>query len=193
MRHLSICGVYIPSIFRALQPAQYLSKFLVRWCKDLCIIKSVCLYFNMQEHGIRPDGRQSSDPRPVTINIGGINSTMSCIFRCSAGVVLLGSVSTADGSSLVRVGDTLVTCGVKAVSLQAQDRHHSLSLSLSLSLPPAIQELCNPPVENGNCGYLVCNVNLPPLCSPLISPGPPSTHSQALSQSLQDTLIRCVL
>jgi len=36
----------------------------------------------------------------------------------------------------------------------------------------------------------VCNVELPPCCSPHLSPGPPSLRAQALSQFLQDTVLR---
>jgi exosome complex component RRP43 len=56
-------------------------------------------YFNrFLPHAFRPDGRPLDDDarawRDVSIN--------------------LGSISTASGSALVRVGETTVTCGVKA-------------------------------------------------------------------------------
>lgn len=60
--------------FRRLHPRTYLSRFLA-------------------EH-IRPDGREPSDSRDLSINVG--------------------SISTADGSALVRLGATTVVCGVKA-------------------------------------------------------------------------------
>ncbi|CAI8052779.1 Exosome complex component RRP43 [Geodia barretti] len=128
--------------FKALQPAEYLATFLVS--PNPLLLFSVGSF--VQEHGLRPDGRKADEARPVTVNTG--------------------SVSTADGSALVRMGGTLVTCGVKA-------------------------ELSNPPVESGDCGYLVCNVDLPPLCSPRVTPGPPTPRGQSLSQHLQDTLISC--
>lgn len=46
---------------------------------------------------MRPDGRGLLEFRPVSINIG--------------------TVTTAEGSAVVRVGNTTVICGVKAVSV----------------------------------------------------------------------------
>ncbi|KAF9004314.1 ribosomal protein S5 domain 2-type protein [Cyathus striatus] len=43
---------------------------------------------------VRPDGRDFASWRDVHVNVG--------------------SISTADGSALVRLGDTTVVCGVKA-------------------------------------------------------------------------------
>ncbi|XP_038564433.1 exosome complex component RRP43 [Micropterus salmoides] len=91
----------------------------------------------------RPDGRELSEFRPTTVNIG--------------------SISTADGSALVKVGNTTVICGIKA-------------------------ELTNPTVEAPGKGYIVPNVDLPPLCSSRFRPGPPGEQAQAASQFVADVI-----
>ena len=70
-------------------------------------------------------------------------------------------------------------------------KEHCFHIFAYFTHSPSLQELSNPPVESGDCGYLVCNVDLPPLCSPYITSGPPSPLAQSLTQSLQDTLIGC--
>uniref|UniRef100_A0A3Q3MDZ6 Ribosomal RNA-processing protein 43 n=1 Tax=Mastacembelus armatus TaxID=205130 RepID=A0A3Q3MDZ6_9TELE len=94
----------------------------------------------------RPDGRELSEFRTTTLNIG--------------------SISTADGSALVKVGNTTVVCGIKA-------------------------ELANPAVETPGKGYIVPNVDLPPLCSSRFRPGPPGEQAQAASQFIADVIGRC--
>ncbi|KAM9347961.1 exosome complex component RRP43 [Symphorus nematophorus] len=91
----------------------------------------------------RPDGRELSEFRTTTLNIG--------------------SISTADGSALVKVGNTTVICGIKA-------------------------ELANPTVEAPGKGYIVPNVDLPPLCSSRFRPGPPGEQAQAASQFIADVI-----
>ncbi|XP_029028739.1 exosome complex component RRP43 [Betta splendens] len=91
----------------------------------------------------RPDGRVLSEFRTTTLNIG--------------------SISTADGSALVKVGSTTVICGIKA-------------------------ELANPAVETPGKGYIVPNVDLPPLCSSRFRPGPPGEQAQAASQFIADVI-----
>lgn len=54
-------------------------------------------YRDYYSHDIRPDGREFSDFRPVIVNVG--------------------SIKTADGSAIAKVGKTTVICGVKAVSI----------------------------------------------------------------------------
>lgn len=48
------------------------------------------------QHEIRPDGRGLLGTRPLQINVESIN--------------------TSDGSAVVKLGNTLVVCGIKAVS-----------------------------------------------------------------------------
>uniref|UniRef100_A0A4W5LCU5 Ribosomal RNA-processing protein 43 n=1 Tax=Hucho hucho TaxID=62062 RepID=A0A4W5LCU5_9TELE len=95
----------------------------------------------------RPDGRELGEFRTTTLNIG--------------------SISTADGSALVKIGNTTVMCGIKG-------------------------ELANPPVDAPNKGYIVPNVDLPPLCSSRFRPGPPGEQAQAASQFIADVLCVCV-
>lgn len=53
-------------------------------------------YRDYLSHGIRPDGRGFDKFRPIILN--------------------LGSIDTADGSAIAKVGQTTVVCGIKAVS-----------------------------------------------------------------------------
>ncbi|XP_041657413.1 exosome complex component RRP43 [Cheilinus undulatus] len=91
----------------------------------------------------RPDGRELSEFRTTTLNIG--------------------SISTADGSALVKLGNTTVICGIKA-------------------------ELANPTVDAPGKGYIVPNIDLPPLCSSRFRPGPPGEQAQAASQFIADII-----
>ncbi|XP_030010070.1 exosome complex component RRP43 [Sphaeramia orbicularis] len=91
----------------------------------------------------RSDGRELSEFRTTTLNIG--------------------SISTSDGSALVKIGNTTVICGIKA-------------------------ELANPTVESPGKGYMVPNVDLPPLCSSRFQAGPPGEQAQAASQFIVDVI-----
>lgn len=51
---------------------------------------------NLQTQGIRPDGRQFLSFRPISVNIS--------------------SITHADSSSIFKIGNTTVVCGIKAVS-----------------------------------------------------------------------------
>jgi len=96
------------------------------------------------EEDVRPDGRAFLEFRNCSINVG--------------------SVSTADGSSLVRLGDTTIVCGVKA-------------------------EIAEPDLDAPEDGFLVPNLDLSPLCSPKYKPGPPSDDAQVLSSRLNEALV----
>ncbi|KAL1934128.1 hypothetical protein VTP01DRAFT_6310 [Rhizomucor pusillus] len=89
------------------------------------------------EQGVRPDGR--------------------LLERFRKTLITSGTISTADASSMVRLGGTTVVCGIKA-------------------------EVCEPHVERPEEGYLVPNVELSPMCSPKFRPGPPSEKAQAVSE-----------
>ncbi|XP_036380922.1 exosome complex component RRP43 [Megalops cyprinoides] len=91
----------------------------------------------------RPDGRELGEFRTTTLNIG--------------------SISTADGSALVKIGNTTAICGIKG-------------------------ELASPPADAPNKGYIVPNVDLPPLCSSRFRPGPPGEQAQAASQFIADVI-----
>ncbi|ORY35877.1 ribosomal protein S5 domain 2-type protein [Naematelia encephala] len=94
--------------------------------------------------GFRPDGRTVRDWRDVSINYD--------------------PVSTADGSALVRIGETTMICGVKA-------------------------EIAEPDLARPNDGFVVPNIDLPALCSPRFKPGPPSDEAQTLSNWLNDLIV----
>uniref|UniRef100_A0A3Q2WSD1 Ribosomal RNA-processing protein 43 n=1 Tax=Haplochromis burtoni TaxID=8153 RepID=A0A3Q2WSD1_HAPBU len=98
---------------------------------------------SLQKENCRPDGRELTEFRTTTLNIG--------------------SISTADGSALVKLGNTTIICGIKA-------------------------ELTNPTVEAPGKGYIVPNVDLPPLCSSRFRPGPPGEQAQAASQFIADVI-----
>ncbi|KAJ7284965.1 ribosomal protein S5 domain 2-type protein [Mycena rebaudengoi] len=91
----------------------------------------------------RPDGRAFDAWRDVSVNVG--------------------SISTADGSALVRLGETTIVCGVKA-------------------------EIAEPELDKPDEGFLVPNIDLPALCSPKFKPGPPTEEAQVLSDRLNEAL-----
>ncbi|KAI0340831.1 hypothetical protein BDW22DRAFT_1378258 [Trametopsis cervina] len=93
---------------------------------------------------LRPDGREPAEWRDVS--------------------VVVGSVSTADGSALVRLGNTTIVCGVKA-------------------------EIAEPELDSPDDGFIVPNLDLPAICSPRFKPGPPSEDAQVLSDRLNEVLI----
>ncbi|KAH7910716.1 ribosomal protein S5 domain 2-type protein [Hygrophoropsis aurantiaca] len=93
---------------------------------------------------VRPDGRNFGEWRDVHVNVG--------------------SISTADGSALVRMGNTTIVCGVKA-------------------------EIAEPELDSPDDGFLVPNLDLPAICSPKFKPGPPSEEAQILSDKLNESLI----
>ncbi|BGP13296.1 hypothetical protein JCM10213_004934 [Rhodosporidiobolus nylandii] len=76
----------------------------------------------------------------------------------------VGSVSTAPSSALVRLGKTSLVCGVTL-------------------------EIAPPDLARPNEGFIVPNVDLSPLCSPLFRPGPPADEAQVLSARLRDVLL----
>jgi len=106
-------------------------------------------YKSIFDNNIRPDGRELFEMRPIAISAG--------------------TIKTANGSALVKCGNTTVVCGITA-------------------------ELSIPKVTEPNFGFLVPNVDMPPLCSPTFKPGPPSEQAQVATQFLADVLInsKCI-
>ncbi|XP_015596811.1 exosome complex component RRP43 isoform X2 [Cephus cinctus] len=96
------------------------------------------------ERDIRPDGRQFLRVRPMSVNVR--------------------SITQADSSSIFKIGNTTVVCGIKA-------------------------ELAEPKVETPDCGYIIPNVELPPLCSPKFRPGPPSDQAQISSKIVETVFL----
>nr|XP_039258165.1 exosome complex component RRP43-like [Styela clava] len=103
-------------------------------------------YKEVLKNDVRPDGRDLGKFRKMTINVE--------------------SISTADGSALVQMGNTMVVCGVKG-------------------------ELTKPPASKPDCGIIVPNVDLPPMCAAHFKPGPPSEQAQVASQLLNDIIKTC--
>ncbi|KAG5644807.1 hypothetical protein DXG03_007629 [Asterophora parasitica] len=93
---------------------------------------------------VRPDGRPYDAWRDVSVNVG--------------------SISTANGSALVRLGNTTVVCGVKA-------------------------EIAEPELDRPNEGFVVPNLDLPAMCSPRFKPGPPTEEAQVLSDRLNEAIV----
>ena len=75
----------------------------------------------------------------------------------------MSSIGTADGSSLVKLGNTTVICGIKA-------------------------EFGAPPTDAPDKGYIVPNVDLSPLCSWRFRSGPPGEEAQVASQFIADVI-----
>ncbi|XP_053521477.1 exosome complex component RRP43 isoform X1 [Artibeus jamaicensis] len=100
-------------------------------------------YRRFLKENCRPDGRELGEFRATTVNVG--------------------SISTADGSALVKLGNTAVICGIKA-------------------------EFAAPPPDAPNKGYVVPNVDLPPLCSSRFRSGPPGEEAQVASQFVADVI-----
>ncbi|XP_053564409.1 exosome complex component RRP43 [Bombina bombina] len=100
-------------------------------------------YRKFLKENCRPDGRDLNEFRTTTINVG--------------------SITTADGSALVKFGNCTVICGIKA-------------------------EFAAPPSDTPNKGYIVPNVDLTPLCSSRFRPGPPGEEAQVASQFIADVI-----
>ncbi|RKP27974.1 exosome complex component RRP43-like protein [Syncephalis pseudoplumigaleata] len=100
-------------------------------------------YRKILEQDVRPDGRAFDACRTTIVNAG-------CI-------------GTAEGSAVVRIGDTTVVCGIKA-------------------------EVAEPTLDQPQQGYFVPNVELGPLCSARFRPGPPGDLAQLVSERLRSLL-----
>ncbi|XP_043577935.1 exosome complex component RRP43-like isoform X1 [Bombus pyrosoma] len=77
--------------------------------------------------------------------------------------VNISSITHADSSAIFKIGNTTVVCGIKA-------------------------ELAAPKAESPECGYIVPNIELPPLCSPKFRPGPPSDQAQVITKLVENIL-----
>eukprot|EP00128_Syssomonas_multiformis_P010230 Colp12_sorted_trinity150504_noHs@26308 len=102
-------------------------------------------YKKFLTENIRPDGRDLWKVRKIALDIG--------------------SISSANGSALVRLGHTSVMCGIKA-------------------------ELADPQDDKPSSGYIIPNVDLPPLCGPKFRPGPPAEEAQVLTAFMNDVLTK---
>lgn len=108
------------------------------------VIHPVKYYRDYLNHNIRPDGREFDKWRPVAINIG--------------------SITTADGSAIVKIGNTNVVCGIRA----------------ELAKPKAI--------EPAN-GFIVPHIELTSLCSPKYRSGTSNEDAENHSCAVYDILM----
>ena len=96
------------------------------------------------DQGLRPDGRKGLNTlRPVSISTE--------------------SISSADGSAVVKQGDTIVICGIKV-------------------------EIAKPKDETPKKGFIVPNLTLGPIAHSKFKPGPPNDLAQTASQFLFEAL-----
>ncbi|XP_065837036.1 exosome complex component RRP43-like [Oscarella lobularis] len=93
--------------------------------------------------GKRPDDRDFFTSRPISVNVG--------------------SITTAYGSSVVKVGNSVVVCGIKG-------------------------EFCLPTGENFDRGYVVPNVEFSPVCSPVCYPSATCEQAHVVTAILVDLL-----
>lgn len=100
-------------------------------------------YEHFLKYDVRPDKREMNAFRSVCVDVG--------------------SVSTANGSALVKLDKTIVLCGIKG-------------------------ELSNPLDDEPTKGFIVPNVDLPSLCCSRFRPGPPTPQAQIYSQQLLDII-----
>eukprot|EP00249_Psilotum_nudum_P014484 c24848_g1_i2 orf=38-1024(+) len=92
---------------------------------------------------IRPDARRLDRARPTSLS--------------------LGTVPTADGSALVKIGNTTMLAGVKV-------------------------EVMTPAAEFPDQGRIVIDFQMPPICSPLVRPGRPAEEASVISEQLSNAL-----
>jgi len=97
----------------------------------------------MMEQGRRIDGRGLMDFRNLNVKIG--------------------EIKTADGSSMVSLGNTKVIAGIKL-------------------------EIGQPFKDTPNEGALIVNLEMPPIASPTIEPGPPNEEAIEIARVVDRTI-----
>lgn len=95
------------------------------------------------EDSVRPDGRPLGRARPTSLTFA--------------------AVPTADGSAMVKLGNTTMLAGVKI-------------------------EVMPPHVDAPEEGRIVVDFQMPPICSPLVRPGRPSEAASVISEQLSNAL-----
>lgn len=160
------------AVFQRLHPRAYLERFLAE--------------------DIRPDKRLCDGFRDVHVNVGKFFNRISPLFLKSSNDVLrcmrrLGSISTANGSAVVRMGNTTIVCGVKAeISEPELDRDGDGFLGIQILLHHLLSLLtCDKKI--------VPNLDLPAMCSPTFKLGPPTEKAQVLSDRLNQVLTMSVI
>ncbi|XP_072961057.1 uncharacterized protein [Typha angustifolia] len=94
---------------------------------------------------VRPDARPLNCARDTTLT--------------------LGPVSSADGSALVKIGETIMLASIKL-------------------------EVMTPPVESPDEGSVAVEFHMPPICSPAVRPGRPAEVAPVISKQLSDVIMR---
>ena len=181
--------------FQRLHPKTYLERFLAE--------------------NVRPDGRDLDEWRDVSVNVGACPAAPAlrplspppplspsprplASGRSDTATRRAGSISTADGSALVRLGQTTVVCGVKA-ELAEPELDRPNEGFLGACSPPCARARTppHPPLPTREllasfvCFYArtVPNLDLPAICSPKFKPGPPTDEAQVLSDRLNEVLV----
>jgi exosome complex component RRP43 len=128
-----------------------------------------------QDPPVRTSGRKPSQCRPISINTS--------------------SLTHANGSTLIKIGQTTTVCGVRAEILPIHDiahyrvNHTLLSTTKSSSQPDGEADGPDADATIRNHNLLVPNLELSTGCSPFHLPGsPPSQEAQSLSQRLLSLL-----
>ncbi|KAJ3671768.1 hypothetical protein LUZ60_007847 [Juncus effusus] len=93
---------------------------------------------------LRPDGRPLGAARDTTVS--------------------LGPVSSADGSALVKIGETTMLAAIKL-------------------------EVMSPSAESPDEGSIAVEFYMPPICSPLVRPGRPAELAPIISKQLSDVIM----
>ena len=140
---------------------------------------------------IRPGGRSPSETRPITLHTG--------------------SLTNANGSALVRLGNTSIVCGTRAEVLDVRDIAHYRAAStlgalqsteranaaegdttVAGSLPDGSKENEDDDSELNQYSLLVPNIELQTGASPLPAYQPSSGAPSALAQSLTQRLLSTI-
>lgn len=148
--------------------------------------------------GYRPDGRSLP------------TSSSSSVDSWRDVTVNVGSVSTASGSALVRLGETTIVCGVKAEIFEP-DLYSPEEGCIGMSCcgreggkeDRRMSKRGRTTTRRGAFALTVTdclpvfapsvpNVDLPALCSPKFKPGPPGNEAQILTDRLHRILSECV-
>ena len=129
--------------------------------------------------GIRPDGRSSlTSFRPVSISPD--------------------SISTAEGSAIVKQGETIISCGIKAEIAKPRTEtpnegmcniiKSGLRNRVFLFIPNLIKFLSCNYTFLYLLGYVVPNLELSPMCHSQFKPGPPSETAQVASYFINEVI-----
>ena len=129
--------------------------------------------------GIRPDGRSSlTSFRPVSISSN--------------------SITTAEGSAIVKQGETIISCGIKAEIAKPRTEtpnegmcniiESGLRSRVFLFIPNVIKFLSCNYTFLYLLGYVVPNLELSPMCHSQFKPGPPSETAQVASYFINEVI-----